>query len=50
VTVGAPDGDGEYRSVLLKEGDREKMEKRAALNVDKEMDMIQERLRVLGRD
>ncbi|KAJ5118067.1 hypothetical protein N7448_004286 [Penicillium atrosanguineum] len=50
VTVGAPDGDGEYRSVLLKEGDREKVEKRAAMNVDKEMDLIKERLRVLGRE
>ena len=50
VTVGAPDGDGEYRSVLLKEGEREKVEKRAAMDVDKEMDMIKERLRILGRD
>lgn len=49
VTVGAPDGDGEYRSVMLKESDREKV-KCAAMNVDNEMDMLQERLRVMGRE
>ncbi|KAJ5887238.1 hypothetical protein N7504_011285 [Penicillium tannophilum] len=49
VTVGAPDGDGEYRSVVLKEGDKEKPEKRAAMDVDKEVDMLKERLRAMGR-
>jgi hypothetical protein len=48
VTVGAPDGDGEYRSVVLKEGDKEK-EKRAAMDVDKEVDMLKEQLRAMGR-
>lgn len=50
VTVGAPDGDGEYRSVMLKESDREQTEKRAVMDVDKEMDMLKERLRAMGRD
>ncbi|KAJ5765772.1 hypothetical protein N7520_005331 [Penicillium odoratum] len=48
VTVGAPDGDGEYRSVVLKENDKEKLEKRG-MEVDKEVDMLKERLRVMGR-
>ena len=50
VTVGAPDGDGEYRSVMLKDSDTEKSEKRAAMNLDKEVDMLKERLRAMGRD
>lgn len=50
VTVGAPDGDGEYRYVMLKDGDRELAGKRAAMDVDKEMDMLKERLRVMGRE
>lgn len=50
VTVGAPDGDGEYRSVMLKESDRDMAGKRAAMDVDKEMDMIKERLRAMGHD
>ena len=47
VTVGAPDGDGEYRSVVLKESEKEKPGKRDETN--HEMEMIKERLRVLGR-
>ncbi|KAJ5762949.1 hypothetical protein N7533_001630 [Penicillium manginii] len=54
VTVGAPDGDGEYRSVMLKDSDREKLEKRGGLSggVDheKEMDVLRERLRMMGRE
>lgn len=50
VTVGAPDGDGEYRFVMLKDRDREQAGKRAAMDVDKEMDMLKERLRAMGRE
>ncbi|KAJ6172516.1 hypothetical protein N7470_001583 [Penicillium chermesinum] len=53
VTVGAPGGDGEYRSVMLKETDKEKAdrpEKRRGVDLDKEMDMLKERLRVMGRE
>ncbi|KAJ5114422.1 hypothetical protein NUU61_000181 [Penicillium alfredii] len=50
VTVGAPNGDGQYRAIVLKDGDREKMEKRASADYDKEMDMLKERLRALGRE
>lgn len=54
VTVGAPDGDGEYRSVMLKDGDRERLEKRGgmsgAMDQDKEMDVLRERLRMMGRE
>ncbi|KAJ5222927.1 uncharacterized protein N7469_009167 [Penicillium citrinum] len=54
VTVGAPDGDGEYRSVMLKDSDRERLGKKAAMgNVmdhDKEMDILRERLRMMGRE
>lgn len=53
VTVGAPDGDGEYRSVILKETDKEKAEKpekRRGVDLDKEMDILKERLRVMGRE
>lgn len=53
VTVGAPDGDGEYRSVMLKESDREKAErpeKKRGMDLDKEMDLLKERLRVMGRE
>ncbi|KAJ5698691.1 hypothetical protein N7462_000696 [Penicillium macrosclerotiorum] len=50
VTVGAPDGDGEYRSVLMKDSDRERSEKRTAMDYDREMDMLKERLRVMGRE
>ncbi|KAJ5708542.1 hypothetical protein N7488_008343 [Penicillium malachiteum] len=49
VTVGAPDGDGQYCSVVLKEGDKQRNEKQAAMNVDKEMDMLKERLQAMGR-
>ncbi|PLN82801.1 serine/threonine protein kinase [Aspergillus taichungensis] len=41
VTVGAPGGDGEYRSVSLKE-------KRAEMEHDREMEALKERLRFLG--
>ncbi|KAJ5290927.1 hypothetical protein N7478_000178 [Penicillium angulare] len=47
VTVGAPDGDGEYCSVVLKDSDKQKSV--AGMDVDKEMEMIQERLRAMGR-
>lgn len=50
VTVGAPDGDGEYRFVMLKDCDREQAGKRAAMDVDKEVDLLKERLRTMGRD
>lgn len=50
VTVGAPAGDGEYRYVMLKDNGHDQTGKRAAMDVDKEMDMLKERLRVMGRD
>ncbi|OOQ81594.1 polo-like kinase [Penicillium brasilianum] len=50
VTVGAPDGDGAYRSILLKDGDREKLEKKTGMDYDREMDLLKERLRVMGRE
>jgi hypothetical protein len=50
VTVGAPDGDGAYRSIMLKDSDREKLEKKTGMTYDKEMDMLKERLRVMGRE
>ena len=49
VTVGAPDGDGEYRSVVLKDTDKPIPDPRAAMNVDKEMDLLKERLQAMGR-
>ena len=48
VTVGAPDGDGHYRSVMFQDGSRE-VEKRVGLEYDKEMDRLKDRLRALGR-
>ncbi|KAJ5999897.1 hypothetical protein N7481_000306 [Penicillium waksmanii] len=54
VTVGAPDGDGEYRSVMLKDSDRDRLEKRGGMSGvvdhDKEMDVLRERLRMMGRE
>jgi hypothetical protein len=49
VTVGAPDGDGNYRSVVLKDSDRVRGEKRTAMDYDQEMDLLKDRLRALGR-
>lgn len=42
VTVGAPGGDGEYRSVSLRE-------RRSDAEEDREADALRERLRMLGR-
>ncbi|KAJ5463666.1 hypothetical protein N7475_008610 [Penicillium sp. IBT 31633x] len=49
VTVGAPDGDGNYRSVVLKDSDRERGSARTGMEHDKEMDLLKDRLRALGR-
>jgi hypothetical protein len=49
VTVGAPDGDGQYRSVMLKDSDRERVAKRASTDYEKEMDLLKDRIRALGR-
>jgi hypothetical protein len=48
VTVGAPDGDGEYRSIVIKDND----EKRAEMDHEKEMELLKERFRAMpiGRD
>lgn len=50
VTVGAPDGDGEYRSMMLKDHDAEKLEKRSSGDHDRDMDLLRERMRVMGRN
>ena len=50
VTVGAPDGDGEYRSIMLKEGEKTRVDKRTKVDYDNEMEVIKDRLRVLGRE
>lgn len=50
VTVGAPDGDGEYRSMMLKDHEAEKMEKRSDGHHDRDMELLRERMRVMGRD
>ncbi|KAJ5157744.1 uncharacterized protein N7482_008844 [Penicillium canariense] len=50
VTVGAPDGDGAYRSIMLKDSYQAKSDKRSGLDYDKEVDMLKERLRVMGRE
>jgi hypothetical protein len=47
VTVGAPDGDGHYRSVMFQDGPR--VEKRVEMEYDQEMDRLKDRLRALGR-
>ncbi|KAJ5926252.1 hypothetical protein N7516_008025 [Penicillium verrucosum] len=49
VTVGAPDGDGHYRSMMLKDSDRERKHVPAGMEYDKEMDLLKDRLRALGR-
>ncbi|KAJ5766139.1 uncharacterized protein N7511_003755 [Penicillium nucicola] len=49
VTVGAPDGDGQYRSIMLKDSDRERLTKRASTDYEKEMDALKDRLRALNR-
>ncbi|KAI2785980.1 hypothetical protein POX_h09745 [Penicillium oxalicum] len=50
VTVGAPDGDGVYRSVMLKDSEIERPDKRAGPSLDREMEALKERLRGLGRE
>lgn len=45
VTVGAPDGDGEYRSIVLRDSEAET---RTEAGHDKEMDLLKERIRVMG--
>lgn len=47
VTVGAPDGDGHYRSVMFQDDAREQVHKRSAMNHDKEMDLLKDRLQAL---
>ncbi|KAJ5555756.1 hypothetical protein N7535_008189 [Penicillium sp. DV-2018c] len=49
VTVGAPDGDGNYRSVVLKDSDRVQGAKRTVIDHEQEMDLLKDRLRALGR-
>jgi hypothetical protein len=49
VTVGAPDGDGQYRSVMLKDSDRERVAKRASTDYEKNIDLLKDRLGALGR-
>lgn len=49
VTVGAPDGDANYRSVMLKDSDRADGPRSAGMNYDKEMDLLKDRLRAMGR-
>ncbi|KAJ5781196.1 hypothetical protein N7457_006356 [Penicillium paradoxum] len=49
VTVGAPDGDGHYRSVMLKDSDRGDGLKSAGMDYDKEMGLLKDRLRAMGR-
>ena len=49
VTVGAPDGDGVYRSMMLKDHEAEKLEKRANMDHEKDMDLLRERMQGLGR-
>ncbi|KAG0154588.1 hypothetical protein PDIDSM_156 [Penicillium digitatum] len=49
VTVGAPDGDGHYRSMMLKDSDREPKGPPAGVEYDKEMNLLKNRLRTLGR-
>jgi hypothetical protein len=49
VTVGAPDGDGQYRSMMLKDSDRERVAKRGSTDYEREMDALKDRLRALGR-
>ncbi|KAJ5818822.1 hypothetical protein N7474_004413 [Penicillium riverlandense] len=46
VTVGAPDGDGEYRSIVIKDND----EKRAEMDHEKEMELLKERFRAMPID
>lgn len=50
VTVGAPDGDGAYRSIMLKDCDTEKLDKRTGIDDDKQMEMLRDRMRVMGRE
>ncbi|KAI2709204.1 hypothetical protein CBS147332_6263 [Penicillium roqueforti] len=47
VTVGAPDGDGRYRSMMIKDNNR--VTKPAGMEYDKEMQLLKDRLRALGR-
>ncbi|KAF7712863.1 Uncharacterized protein PECH_001983 [Penicillium ucsense] len=50
VTVGAPDGDGVYRSIVLKDLEMKRADKGVGTSLDREMDALKERLRVLGRE